>query len=43
MVWRIRPEYSVTAGEVENMVNKASFTSHARIEKEDGLWLVVQK
>jgi hypothetical protein len=43
IVWRIRQEYSVTADEVENMVNKAGLTSHARIEKEGGLSLVVQK
>jgi hypothetical protein len=37
MVWRIRPEYSVTDDQVENMVNKAGLSSHARIEKEGGL------
>jgi hypothetical protein len=37
MVWRIGPEYSVTADDVESMVNKAGLTSHARIEKEGGL------
>jgi SAM-dependent methyltransferase len=33
----------VTEGEVRTMVNKAGLTSHTRIEKEGGLWLVIQK
>jgi SAM-dependent methyltransferase len=33
----------VTEGEVTTMVNKAGLTSHTRIEKEGGLWLVIQK
>jgi ubiquinone/menaquinone biosynthesis C-methylase UbiE len=33
----------VTADEVRNMVNKAGLSSHARIEKEGGLWLVIKK
>ena len=33
----------VTDGEVRTMVNKAGLTSHTRIEKEGGLWLVIQK
>jgi hypothetical protein len=33
----------VTVDEVKNMVNKAGLSSHARIEKEGGLWLVIKK
>ncbi len=33
----------VTEGEVTTMVNKAGLTSRTRIEKEGGLWLVIQK
>ena len=33
----------VTEGEVRTMVSKAGLTSHTRIEKEGGLWLVIQK
>ena len=33
----------VTEGEVTTMVNKAGLTSHTRIEKDGGLWLVIQK
>jgi ubiquinone/menaquinone biosynthesis C-methylase UbiE len=33
----------VTESEVTTMVNKAGLTSHTRIEKEGGLWLVIQK
>jgi SAM-dependent methyltransferase len=33
----------VTEGEVTTMVNKAGLASHTRIEKEGGLWLVIQK
>jgi ubiquinone/menaquinone biosynthesis C-methylase UbiE len=33
----------VTEGEVTTMVNKASLTTHTRIEKDGGLWLVIQK
>jgi SAM-dependent methyltransferase len=33
----------VTEGAVITMVNKAGLTSHTRIEKEGGLWLVIQK
>jgi SAM-dependent methyltransferase len=33
----------VTEGEVTTMVNNAGLTSHTRIEKEGGLWLVIQK
>jgi SAM-dependent methyltransferase len=33
----------VTEGEITTMVNKAGLTSRTRIEKEGGLWLVIQK
>ena len=33
----------VTEGEVTTMVNKAGLTSQVKIEKEGGLWLVIQK
>jgi ubiquinone/menaquinone biosynthesis C-methylase UbiE len=33
----------VTEGEVTTMVNKAGLTRRTRIEKEGGLWLVIQK
>jgi SAM-dependent methyltransferase len=33
----------VSEGEVTTMVNKAGLTSHTRIEKEGGLWLVIHK
>ena len=33
----------VTEGEVTAMVNKAGLAGHTRIEKEGGLWLVIQK
>ena len=33
----------VTEGDVTAMVKKAGLTSHTRIEKEGGLWLVIQK
>ncbi len=33
----------VTGDEVKNMVNKAGLSSHTRIEKEGGLWLVIKK
>jgi SAM-dependent methyltransferase len=33
----------VTEGGVKTMVNNAGLTSHTRIEKEGGLWLVIQK
>ena len=33
----------VTEGDVTTMVNQAGLASHTRIEKEGGLWLVIQK
>jgi hypothetical protein len=33
----------VTEGEVTGMVNKAGLASQAKIEKEGGLWLLIQK
>lgn len=33
----------VTEEEVKNMVNKAGLTSHAGVEKEGGLWLIIHK
>lgn len=33
----------VTLGQVENMVNKSGLSAHARIEKEGGLWLLIEK
>ena len=33
----------VTVGEVESMVKRAGLSDHARIEKEGGLWLVLNK
>jgi len=33
----------VAEHEVANMVNKSGLTSHTRIEKEGGLWLVIQR
>ena len=33
----------ITEAEVSTMVDKAGLTSHTRIEKEGGLWLVIQK
>lgn len=33
----------VTATELENMVDQAGLSDHARIEKEGGLWVVIRK
>jgi ubiquinone/menaquinone biosynthesis C-methylase UbiE len=33
----------VTEGDVRKMVNASDLTSHTRIEKEGGLWLIIQK